>query len=299
MRCIANGERERSRRRRLNSERGKRRVKATRPLRLSVRAVLFGGFRFFDFGRRGRFVGGFFGRGAFFGRDASGGFGRSSFGVATGQNANRNRGVSDENDDGVNLGEALQTRQPLRVVKAERLERAPKTVRNVVEDRDEPGEVKDAPNRVFEQVDNQLTRVFGDGVVIAEEFRKLHFRPEVEEVNREQTEDDNAEREHILRRPRRGFRLGRDAITHRIRAAIPVLELDAQRNEDVDDKTERQNGDQRHDEAGTHKFAGLVVKRLGKQRRQVKRGVEREENKQKQAAEAHYHFFTDRRRKKG
>lgn len=216
----------------------------------------------------------------------------SAAGELTGvEEEDRNHGEPDENADRVKLREKLQTRQPLGIAHAKGLESAPEPVRNVKIERDEPGDIENRDHWIRKSSDDELIRIFS---LSSQESLELHVLPEVHEVEEKEKEDDDAEYEHVLGSPGGRLRLAGNGVLDIGRTRGPVLELNVDREEDVDDKPQRQDGNHRsYEEVRVHKFACQTIEVGGYESGEVERQMHGDEDQQEQAAKAHYQFFTD------
>lgn len=124
-------------------------------------------------------------------------------------------GVNEENDDSVDLRETLKTRNPKGVRQTDRLEGAPEPVGDVIVDRGEPHEIEDAELPLREKIDDKIVGVL---TFAANPVLELHLGPEIDEMDSKESEDDDPEHEHVLRRPRGRLRFIGDGVLHRTRA---------------------------------------------------------------------------------
>lgn len=158
-------------------------------------------------------------------------------------------------------------------------------------DRGEPDDIENADYRIAERVDDEL---IGIRSLFSEEALKLHMHPEMREVQNEEEDDDHAENEHVLRRPRRRLRLARDGVAHLGGTAGPVFELDKDREKNVDDEAQSEDGHHNlHKNIRVHELARLTVKVGGDDGGKIKREVQSDKDQQEHAAKAHYQLFTD------
>ena len=158
-------------------------------------------------------------------------------------------------------------------------------------DRGEPDHVENADYRVAKSPNDEQ---IGIGSLVSEEALKLHVHPEMREVQKEEEDDDDAEDEHVLRSPRRRLRLARDGVAHLGGTAGPVFELDKDREKNVDDEAQSEDGHHNlHKNIRVHELARLTVKVGGDDGGKIKREVQSDKDQQEHAAKAHYQLFTD------
>lgn len=158
-------------------------------------------------------------------------------------------------------------------------------------DRGEPDDIENADYRIAECVDDEQ---IGIRSFFSEEALELHVHPEMREVQNEEQDDDDAEDEHVFRRPRGRLRLARNGVTHLGGTPGPVLKLDKNREENVDDKAQGEDG--HHDldqDVRVHELARLTIEVGGDDGGKIKHEVQSDKDQQEHAAKAHYQLFTD------
>ena len=146
----------------------------------------------------------------------------------------------------------FQSLEPHLVVPTDRLEHAPESVAEMEPKCHKPDEVDQRHPPSSESGGQKEIRILGFGT---HEFTQLHLRPEVGEVEKQDSQDDDSQDEHILGGPR----------VHSSPAAGPVPLVAAARPdivpgqvaavEDVDEETHGQNRHQDRDHRGGHEVA--------------------------------------------
>ena len=167
-----------------------------------------------------------------------------------GVDGNRNE---QEDDDGADeYADDFQPLEPYRIVPSDGLEHRPETVVEMQPEGYEPDYVEHYHPPVAECGDKERVRVFG---LTSGELFQLHLRPEMGQVEREQSEDENAEDEHILGGPGIILRLAGDLVTLDAAPLGVVLDGEPYAVDDVDQESQRQDGDHYVDERCGHEVA--------------------------------------------
>ena len=122
----------------------------------------------------------------------------------------------------------------------------------------------------------------------AQNLHELHLRPEVEQVDQESAQDDEAQYEHVFRSPCHARLLHRHGVTLRT-ACLVVVQREDDGVEEVDEDAQRQNGRScQRVPVCAQQFANHVVRFGRDDRRDVHRHVEEDEEHEEHARHAHY-----------
>ena len=207
----------------------------------------------------------------------------------------------------------LEPLEPGLAAPSEGLEHAPETVDEVQADSHEPYYIEeDDPPLAERDVQEKV------GIVLiiadAEHFRKLHLGPEVGEVEADESDDDDAEDEHVLGRPGVGRGLARHFIALPATAGLEVLPGEPAAVDDMDEESQCEDRNHDGDEAGAHEVAAeleetvagreqlLVSERRAvlpgegvDDREEVDGPVKQEENDKECSSDALDEFLSDRR----
>ena len=201
-------------------------------------------------------------------------------------------GKAEEDDRRYDIGDAFQAGIPRVVGPAHGLEHRPYAVREVEPQGGEPYEVDHHVVPLREGVGDQRSAVGSAEaqrvLVAAHDFDELHFSPEVEQVEGQAAQDDEAQHEHVFRSPFHTRLHDRYGVTLRAACAV-VVQREDDGVDEVHHDTQRQNG--RSDECvpvGAQQLADRVVGFGREDRRDVHRHVEEDEEHEEHARHAHY-----------
>ena len=95
---------------------------------------------------------------------------------------NSRESESGQNDRSPYVTDELPTAEPHLVAPTQRLKRAPEAVSQMEPDGHKPNQVEHQIERAAENLLNQVDTAFG---VLAQDFRQLHFAPEVDQMRSE------------------------------------------------------------------------------------------------------------------
>ena len=158
-----------------------------------------------------------------------------------------NKGRDDHTDD-------LEPLEPGLPTPADGLEHAPEAVHEVEPDGGEPNEIEDEDPPFAERCVKQQIRIVLE-IANAEHLGELHLGPEMGQVEADETEDDDAENQHILGGPGVRFGLAGHFVALPAATRFHILPGKPASVEDVDDETEGEDGHHNVDECRTHKVA--------------------------------------------
>ena len=122
-------------------------------------------------------------------------------------------------------------------------------------DGNEPYDVKGYYPPVAEGCKEKIVRILR---FPAHEFLQLHLCPEVGEVEGNETKDDDSEDCHVLGAPAVVLCLGGNLITLEAAALHHVLIAEPDAVEDMDGKTQGQDGNHDGDDGGGHEVAAKL-----------------------------------------
>ena len=174
--------------------------------------------------------------------------------VGLDESVDRSGDEEEDDDAGDDNADDLEPLEPGLSAPAYRLEHAPETVYEVEPDGDEPNDIEDEDPPFAER---GIQQEIGVVLIIAhtEHLGKLHLGPEMGEVEADETEDDNAEDEHILGGPGISFGLAGHFIALPASAGFHILPRQPAAIDDMDQETEREDRDHDGDESGAHEVA--------------------------------------------
>ena len=191
-----------------------------------------------------------------------------ALGVEEGVNCYRREAEPDEG--GNYYTDDLKPLHPNLVVPADGLEHAPESVGEMQENRAEPDDVDCENPPAGEGLFKKHVRVFS---LSSGELHQLHVSPEMGEMEEDDPEDDDAQHEHILRRPRVSSGAACHLVTLHTSASLVIEVGKVDAVDDVDKDSEGQDRDHDRDDggghevtscredsiAGTHKFVGIYI----------------------------------------
>jgi len=223
-------------------------------------------------------------------------------------------GDEEEDDDASDDGaDDLEPLEPGLSAPANGLEHAPETMGDVQADCHEPDDVEeDDPPFAEGDVQQEV------GIVLiiahAEHLGQLHLGPEVGEMEADESDDDDAEDEHVLGGPGVGSGLAGHFVALPATACFQILPGQPASVDDVDEEAEGEDGDHDGDEAGAHEVAAeleqavtcgeeLLVGGAGAvfpgegvdDREEVDGPVKQKENDKESTRDALDEFLSDRR----
>lgn len=150
---------------------------------------------------------------------------------------------AEDNDSRIDVGDTFPTVNPYFVVPAQRLHGAPETVSEVEPQCAQPNKVKHYEYRIAEGVLNVIDTVGcicqREGVSmhahVVHQLGKLHFSPEVYQVQAQTHDYDDTQYEHVLRSPFHSLGLFRNGIAFAT-TCLTVLHSQPESVDDVDDE---------------------------------------------------------------
>ncbi len=164
-------------------------------------------------------------------------------------------GNEEEDDEGrYDDSDDLEPLEPGAAAPADGLEHAPEAMDEVEPYCAEPDDIEDEdPPSAEGDIEQQVGIVLV--VAYAEHLGELHLGPEVGEVEADETEDDNAEDEHVLGGPGVSCGLAGHFVTLHSSAGLDVLVRKPAAIDDVDEETECKDGHHDGDESRAHEVA--------------------------------------------
>ena len=164
-------------------------------------------------------------------------------------------GNEQEDDDGSDdHADDLEPLEPGLSAPADRLEHAPEAVYEVEPDGGEPDEIEDEDPPFAERGIQQEVRIVFE-IADSKHLGQLHLGPEMGQVEADETEDDDAEDEHILGGPGIGFGLAGHFIALPASAGFHILPRQPASIDDVHEEAKCK--DRHHDvnESRAHEVA--------------------------------------------
>ena len=171
------------------------------------------------------------------------------------------RGGGEEEDDeaGDDGADDLEPLEPGLSAPADGLEHAPETVGDVQADCHEPDDVEEDDPPFSEgdvQEEVRIVLIIAD----AEHLGQLHLGPEVGEMEEDESDDDDAEDEHVLGGPGVGSGLAGHLVALPAAAGLEILPGQPASVSDVDEEAEGEDGNHDGDETGAHEVAAEFEK---------------------------------------
>jgi len=238
---------------------------------------------------------------------------RLGYEVGLDEGVDRGEDEEEDDDDRHNGADDLEPLEPGLSAPADGLEHAPETVGDVQAHCNEPDDVEeDDPPPAESDVQKEV----GIVLIVAdtEHLGQLHLGPEMGEVEADESDDDDAEDEHVLGRPGVGSGLAGHFVALPATTCFQVLPGEPASVDDVDDEAQRKDGDHYGDEAGAHEVAteleeavacgeelvviggNAVLAREGvDDREEVDGPVKQKENDKESTSDALDEFLSDRR----